>query len=150
MRPERNVPIPPVLRRTTVYGWPDLKVGESLFHETDKPQNARAAAHAYARNHGKKFVTRTEPGGVRVWCVDPGASRGKPEPKRRPDASKYHWYKMKPGDSVFFQGAFRGTKVGTSATMTEPGISALQYGRRMRQEFRVAEENGGVRVWRTT
>ncbi len=73
-----------------------------------------------------------------------------PPPKRRPDASKYLWFKMEPGDSVFFPDAFEGAKSGTRPTMTEPAVSALQYGRRMRREFRVAEENGGVRIWRIT
>ncbi len=69
--------VPPVKRggtgRRRKYDWPSLAVGESLeFYAVTAEDCKRAmtSAYGYGKQTGKKFVTRTVDGGVKIWRVE--------------------------------------------------------------------------------
>lgn len=63
---EKNIPIP-VFRKK--YNFSEMQIGDSVYFEgaSMAPVNA---AHAYGEYHNKKFVTKTEGTGRRVWRAE--------------------------------------------------------------------------------
>jgi hypothetical protein len=50
--------------------WKDMDIGDSvLFEEKSLARRAQNNCHVYARNSGKKYMTRKEGDGIRVWRV---------------------------------------------------------------------------------
>ncbi len=69
-----SVPLPePGVGSRAKYGWHKLRrKGDSVLIEVESKfsPRVRRAAHLYARRKGLTFLTRTVPGGVRVWRVE--------------------------------------------------------------------------------
>ena len=65
---EQGVPIPEGRSgRPRMYPWPEMKVGDSVFI-AGNPSKPRASLNLWkAKTPTSRFVTRTEPGGVRIW-----------------------------------------------------------------------------------
>lgn len=63
---EKNVPLPG-MHGNQRYPFDTMEVGDSFL--ADKPLAAQRSAHQYGMRHGKKFVTRTEAGGMRIWRI---------------------------------------------------------------------------------
>lgn len=51
------------------YPFPSMEVGDSFFVPGDQASKARPAAHTWGRVHGRKFMTRKEGDGVRIWRI---------------------------------------------------------------------------------
>ena len=72
MKIDKDVPVPSSVGdksgrgRPRVYPFGEMEVGDSIFTES---KGARNAAGHYAKYHGKKFATRTENNGVRIWRI---------------------------------------------------------------------------------
>ena len=70
---EKNIPIPEACGGaiTRKYPFNEMEVGDSIFIEGRKgsytPGNA---AHNYGKNHGKKFTSRKENDGFRIWRIE--------------------------------------------------------------------------------
>lgn len=60
---EKNVPLH---HGGTKYDWHKMEVGDS-FHAEISANSLRASARSYAKNHGVKFVVRTDGTGSRAW-----------------------------------------------------------------------------------
>lgn len=76
---ESDVPIPVATERgrpfKRVYPFKDMKVGDSMFYAM--PDGAAAkrrrpvhAAYKYGQRSGKRFVSRSVEGGIRIWRVE--------------------------------------------------------------------------------
>jgi hypothetical protein len=68
---EKGIPIPPIKQAST-YPFNTMEVDDSFLVETDREdivESARSAAQWHAQKYGKKFVTRTVEGGLRIWRV---------------------------------------------------------------------------------
>ncbi len=63
MNIEKNIPAPD--RYKTPY--PLMEVGDSVLVKTERE---RSGAHAYGKMTGKKFTTRSEKNGFRVWRIE--------------------------------------------------------------------------------
>ena len=67
---EKNIPVFEQKNRTK---WPfdSMSVGDSVFIDKEKfeTSKARVAAHVYGHASGKKFKTRMQDNGIRVWRV---------------------------------------------------------------------------------
>lgn len=70
---ESNIPVPASGKRTAVYPYKAMGVGDSfmLQHEDSKRAFSRLAASSgsYARKNGVKFAVRKVAGGARVWRI---------------------------------------------------------------------------------
>lgn len=66
IRIERDVPLPPA-RNKRLYPYPQLEIGDSFFVSEGKQSEIATQAWRWSRKLGRKFETRTRPGGVRVW-----------------------------------------------------------------------------------
>lgn len=69
---EKTVEIPGNAGRTggpNRYPFPDMEVGDSFFVSGAQGSKAGPAAHTWGRSHGRKFVTRKEGDGVRIWRI---------------------------------------------------------------------------------
>lgn len=70
---DKNVPVPPRIGgrpggRPTKYPWLDMEIGDSF--RTSGKRNSIGAAVAWAtKQYGRKFVTRREDDGVRIWRI---------------------------------------------------------------------------------
>ncbi len=65
---EKNVSMPE--RGKHIYPFAKMKVGDSINIIGEKQyRNARAAASAFGKYHGKKFATRRTSNGCRLWRV---------------------------------------------------------------------------------
>lgn len=62
---EKNVPIPDNAGRPSLYPWRTLKVGESFLVNQPKFM----VGNANTRHAPKKFVTKKEGKGTRVWRI---------------------------------------------------------------------------------
>tara|TARA_Y100000817_G_scaffold65790_1_gene49707 strand:+ start:1422 stop:1661 length:240 start_codon:yes stop_codon:yes gene_type:complete len=77
MQIEKTVPMPevPQRRRYSRYPWEDMEVGDSFHVPTTSKQTAQSsligAANSWAGRHApdRKFITRRDPDGVRIWRV---------------------------------------------------------------------------------
>lgn len=70
---DRNIPIPPVPKRSSPYRLGDMRPGDSRFVPGRTTGNLTAPSHFARRNPGWQFTVRNvvENGvkGVRYWCV---------------------------------------------------------------------------------
>ena len=75
---EKGVPLTPAYSTPMRRAWPfaNMAVDDSVFCEPPEGMNIRAwrtrcmtGARYYARTEGKKFVSRREGNGVRIWRV---------------------------------------------------------------------------------
>ena len=70
---EKNVPIPPRLRRRgrePLYSWREMVVGDSFFVPAKTPHSLSTQISRASRDYGKKFTSRPENGGTRVWRIE--------------------------------------------------------------------------------
>jgi hypothetical protein len=70
---EKNIPLDQNgAGRPPKYPFGDMAVGDSVFFGGDASEtmNPKLAARAYGRYHGKKFTTRKQDGGVRIWRTE--------------------------------------------------------------------------------
>lgn len=51
------------------YPFPAMEVGDSFFVPGAQGAKAGPAAHTWGRLHGRKFATRKEGDGVRIWRI---------------------------------------------------------------------------------
>jgi len=71
---DKGVPIPAVENargkggRRPKYPFVCMEIGDSFFTNTH-PKTVRTAASTHYRRHNKKFTTRSENGGTRVWRI---------------------------------------------------------------------------------
>ena len=66
---DKGVPVPEESRGANgKYPFGDLEIGDSFFVGV-KQQLLCAAVSGYGRRHNKKFTTRSENGGTRVWRI---------------------------------------------------------------------------------
>ena len=66
---DKGVPVPGESRGANgKYPFGDMEVGDSFFVDI-KQQSFCSAAAGYAKRHNKKFTTRSENGGTRVWRI---------------------------------------------------------------------------------
>jgi len=68
---DTNVPIPDSHPgRPKKYQWSQMNVGDSVFF-VDEPKTSQSnpamSSRTYARINGRKFVSRKEGSGVRIW-----------------------------------------------------------------------------------
>ena len=72
MKIEKNIPVPTSSARSR-YAFADMEVGDSVFF-ADEPKGSQSlpvvAARSYGSRTGRKFVSRTEGTGVRVWRAE--------------------------------------------------------------------------------
>ena len=67
---EKNVPIPPRREYKTKYPWDEMDVGDSFYVPNTKSGSIACGVYrASKRFEGKKFISRSEAGGIRVWRV---------------------------------------------------------------------------------
>ena len=69
---DRGVPMPPVRGNKIIYPFDDMEVGDSFFvpnveHGDITPQ---IAYRRRTRGWARKFTTRKENGGIRVWRTE--------------------------------------------------------------------------------
>ena len=62
---DKNIPLPETRNR---YPFDKLEVGNSFFVEGKTNING-SRYHYVRKNHGKKFTTKRENGGLRVWRI---------------------------------------------------------------------------------
>lgn len=69
MHIEKNIPAPTSTRGAPQkYPFASMEIGDSIFIQGQNSQgNACMAARQHGYHHGKKFVSRSESGGVRIW-----------------------------------------------------------------------------------
>lgn len=66
---DKGVQIPPQKRNDyRKYPFKELAVGDSFFIE-ERYATVAPSASAHGRRYGKKFTTRSENGGTRVWRI---------------------------------------------------------------------------------
>lgn len=67
---EHNIPIPTKAKKTRVYEFGNMKVGDSLFVEGKSGVSMRSAAVFFKKDHpGWDYTSREMDGGVRLWCI---------------------------------------------------------------------------------
>lgn len=67
---EKDVPIQRSRIDMEVYPFADMEIGDSFLatkENSKKPQVVRSAAYEAGKRLGRKYVTRTVEGGIRVW-----------------------------------------------------------------------------------
>ena len=67
---EENHPMPavsPNKGKQEKYPWSKMDVGSSFFVEGGDPVRIKNAAGKAAQRSGKRFITRSVEGGVRIW-----------------------------------------------------------------------------------
>jgi hypothetical protein len=67
---EKNIPIAKLKKKTPIYPFAQMDVGDSFFAKADKKKKAAisVAIHFYQKTHeGVKFCTRSNDEGVRIW-----------------------------------------------------------------------------------
>ena len=64
---EKNKPLSSKLK----YPFADMRIDDSFFVPDQHKQGAGvvSSAHYYGKRNGKKFATRYEDGGIRIWRV---------------------------------------------------------------------------------
>ena len=81
---EKGIPIPPKAERggnsagrLGIYPWKEMEVGDSFFIPAKDRGDAKiiqlrvgSAAKNQWQNHGRVIVTRSLPGGIRVWRAE--------------------------------------------------------------------------------
>ena len=66
---DKGLPVPSGSRgANSKYPFADLEIGDSFFVNV-KQQLFCSAVAGYAKRHNKKFTTRSENGGTRVWRI---------------------------------------------------------------------------------
>lgn len=66
---ERGIPMPQKVRgRDAKYPWEKMEVGDSFFVQGRKTFGNQASTRSL--KDGKKYTTRKENGGVRVWRLE--------------------------------------------------------------------------------
>jgi len=67
---DHDVPIPAITRMSK-YPFDDMEVGDSFTILPEASKNISSAIGAYCRKRsdGRKFITRSIEGGVRIWRV---------------------------------------------------------------------------------
>ena len=65
---EKEVPVPKTSGkgRKPYYPWDDMEVGDSIFF-ADGGRKHTQSAYQHGHRYGKKFVTKSFEGGVRIW-----------------------------------------------------------------------------------
>ena len=64
---EKNVPVP----KRTKLPFPKMEIGDSVFFGAEEsPKKMQAYAHTYGNQSGKKFITRKEADGMRIWRIE--------------------------------------------------------------------------------
>jgi len=65
----KAVPIPKRFneRGASVYPFPQMDVGDSVYIDGEAGRLARSVAYQYGRRFGKKFSARRSSGGFRIW-----------------------------------------------------------------------------------
>lgn len=74
---DKGVPLPPNSgnkgKGSRKYPFDDMQVGDSIFFETEYPNQRRellwSVLTSYQKRNGMKYATRIVDGGVRVWRV---------------------------------------------------------------------------------
>lgn len=61
--------IPPPVAKTTKYPWAEMEVGDSFLIEAARSSATSLAGSASARYAPKRFVSRKEGSGRRIWRV---------------------------------------------------------------------------------
>lgn len=69
-RIEQNVPLPPITRGVLAPLFQKMKVGESFWTDRYSGKTLQAMASRAGAKLGRKFITRGEKGGRRVWRVE--------------------------------------------------------------------------------
>ena len=65
---DKNIPIPGLIGgRRAVYPWDTLEVNESFFVADRTTKNFGSMVYSASKRTGRKFISRTVDGGVRVW-----------------------------------------------------------------------------------
>lgn len=66
---DKGVPLPPKKVREEKYPWSVLEVGDSFF--VPKPLSSLSGAQtAAAKRLGRRFSSRSETGGTRIWRIE--------------------------------------------------------------------------------
>jgi hypothetical protein len=71
MNVEKSVPVPVRnnARGASIYPFPTMEIGDSIFIPGESGRLARATAYQYGRRFGKSFTARRVEGGFRIWRV---------------------------------------------------------------------------------
>jgi hypothetical protein len=67
---DKKVPLPPPRGTNKHYPLAEMKIGDSFWAPPDEVVRARSAASQHGSRHQKKFTTRTEDDGLRVWRIE--------------------------------------------------------------------------------
>lgn len=73
MNIEKGIPIPKDKYgrgRPVKYDWSEMDVGDSAFFDSKHAPSAQVSASTYGRANGKKFISRSQDGGRRIWRVE--------------------------------------------------------------------------------
>lgn len=71
---DKNIPIPKAYTSPgrpeghAIYPWKTMEIGDSFIHPSSK-ETARAIASKRGKDLGKRFITRSIEGAVRIWRV---------------------------------------------------------------------------------
>lgn len=57
-------------KKRVSWPWKGMEVGDSVFIGAELSGKAQASCHVYGHFCGKKFTTRKEGDGVRVWRIE--------------------------------------------------------------------------------
>ena len=64
---EKNVPVP----KRGKLPFKKMEIGDSVFFGADEsPKKMQVYAHTYGNQLGRKFITRKEAGGMRIWRIE--------------------------------------------------------------------------------
>lgn len=66
---DKKVPLPQPRSSSKRYPLADMKVGDSFWVPAEEVNSARSAASQHGARNNKKFTTRAEDDGLRVWRV---------------------------------------------------------------------------------
>lgn len=74
---DKGIPLPPRRRgggagrtgRAPIYPWREMEIGDSFFLPDIEPHLISSLAAGAAQRTGRKFATRIEGDGVRVWRI---------------------------------------------------------------------------------
>jgi hypothetical protein len=66
---EKGVPMMPLRTNAMKYPWPMMEPGDSVFF-MEKLGSAATAANRWGKENGRKFVSRKQGQGVRIWRVE--------------------------------------------------------------------------------
>lgn len=75
--------------RPAKYPFADMAVGDSVFipGDTRSSLNARSSALKFGTRSGRRFITREEPGGIRIWRVE------KEQPETRTEIGEHEGWR---------------------------------------------------------